>query len=67
MSNPESIHMCNIIQTEQIIFRNVHAYTSTYMHLIIMQKGGHEFEGVQGGACRRVWVEERERRNMQLY
>ena len=53
MVSPENIHTSNIIQTEQVIFRNIYVYTCTYiyteayhayMHAItINEKEGHEF------------------------
>ena len=43
MVNPENIHTSNIIQTEQVIFRNIYVYT--YMCVMtINTKGSHEFE-----------------------
>lgn len=50
MARSESIDIRNIVQTEQIIYRNVYIfhtllhtlYTHTYMHITtINEKGGH--------------------------
>lgn len=35
--------------TQQVIFRNIHVYTNTYMHaVIIREKRCYEFKGKQG-------------------
>ena len=54
---PKKIHTGNIIQTEKIIFREIHVHTYTNMH-VTMNKRGHPFERKQE---RRIWKEERER------
>lgn len=35
MVYPENIHRSNIIQTEQVIFRNVYVYSYTHVHVRI--------------------------------
>lgn len=44
---PKTIHLNNIIHTEQVILRNVSVYT--YMHLIKINGKRDEFEPEQGG------------------
>lgn len=52
MAIPEIIHKYNMIQTEQIIFRN--AYVSTHIHVIIInEKGSMGSKRTRSGICDR--------------
>lgn len=43
--SPESIHISNIILTEQVLVRTIYVYMNAYMHVItISRKRGHEFD-----------------------
>lgn len=38
--------MSNIMQTEMVVFRNMHAYVHTYVHVQqLVEKRGQEVEG----------------------
>lgn len=47
MVSLENIHTSTAIQTKQVIFRNTHVLTSTYMYAITSETRGHEFEEEQ--------------------
>ena len=52
MVSPENINTGSIIHTEQAIFRNIHVYTYSYMHVIMKKfakERGHEFESLRRG------------------
>jgi hypothetical protein len=38
MDSPENIYASNIIQAKQVVFRNIYAYTYSYVHAIKMTK-----------------------------
>lgn len=61
MVNPENIHTSNIIQTEQVIFRDISEYI-----IIISEKRGHKFEREQGKIHGSIWREEREGKNIAI-
>lgn len=37
-------HTSNIIWTQIVIFKNINVYKNTYMHIVTIEKRGHEFE-----------------------
>lgn len=52
--------MCDIIQTEQVMFR-IHIYICIYSFACNNnEKRGNKFEREKGGLCGKVWREERE-------
>lgn len=57
--------MSNIIQTEQIMFRNIyiHIHNNECMHVTTMNENGHEFERGKGRVCGKIWRKIKERRN----
>lgn len=61
MANLENISTSNILQTEQVVFKNIclciHIPQTT-----INEKRGHEFAREQGEVYGRIWREEREGR-----
>lgn len=47
--SPENTHASNILQTEQVVFRNTYVYAYTYVNTIaISEKRRHVSEGEQG-------------------
>lgn len=52
--------MCDIIQTEQVMFRNTCIYAYTHLHVITLKKRGNKLEREKGEVCGKVWHEERE-------
>ena len=61
MVGPENTHVSDIMDSEQIIFRNMYVYK--YMHtLTINERRGYEYDTEQGGVYVRVWKEEMKRR-----
>lgn len=44
MVSPENIHMCNVIQTEQVVFMYLEIHTYTHTH---SENRGHGFEREQ--------------------
>jgi hypothetical protein len=47
MVSPENIHTSDIIQTEQVIFRNIYVYT--YRCVTTITEKSHEFERARDG------------------
>lgn len=49
MVSPENIRKSNIMQTGEILFRNIYVYICTHMNSkTVSAERGHEFERVQG-------------------
>jgi predicted house-cleaning NTP pyrophosphatase (Maf/HAM1 superfamily) len=49
MVSAVNMHTNNSVQTEQVIFRNMHEYTYAYVHVTTVLERGCEFERAKRG------------------
>lgn len=61
MVSAVNMHTSNIIQIEQVTFRNMHEYTC--VHVTTINNKGCEFERARRGVYGSVWREARDRGN----
>lgn len=64
MDRPENTPTSDILETGQVIYKNLQVYTYTYMHVTTNDgKRGHEFGREPRGTCGRVGKEAGGREN----
>lgn len=60
MISPEHRHMCNIIETDSVVFRYLGMCMFIHMHTLVAKihvKRSHRYEREQGGLHGKVWRE----------